>query len=75
MIEIEVRGGGQEPQALAELIASTLHGTQVSDASVVETGKLVRAQQEDAEIKRPSLHDMQTINFETIDEDCDWTDV
>jgi hypothetical protein len=74
MIEIEVRGG-QHPQALAELIASTLHGTQVADKSVVETGKMVRAQQEDAETKRPSLHDMQTVNFETIDEDCDWTDV
>lgn len=74
MIEIEVRGG-QEPQALAELIASTLHGMPVADAGVVATGKLVRAQQEDAETRRPSLHDMQTVNFETIDEDTDWTDV
>ena len=65
----------QEPQALAELIASTLHGTRVADPSVVETGKMVRAQQEDAEARRPSLHDMQTVNFETLDEDCDWTDV
>jgi hypothetical protein len=73
MIEIEVRG--QDPKALAELIASTLHGMPVSDPSMVETGKMVRAQQEDAEIKRPSLHDMQTVNFETIDEDTDWTDV
>ena len=74
MIEIEVRGG-QDPQALAELIASTLHGTQVADSSMVETGKMVRAQQEDAEARRPSLHDMQTVNFETLDEDCDWTEI
>jgi len=74
MIEIEVRGG-HEPQALAELIASTLHGTPVADSGVVETGKMIRAHQEDAEAKRPSLHDMQTVNFETIDEDTDWTDV
>jgi len=74
MIEIEVRGG-QDPQALAELIASALHGMPVADASMVETGKMVRAQQEDAEAKRPSLHDMQTVNFETIDEEADWTDV
>lgn len=73
MIEIEVRG--QDPKALAELIASTLHGMPVSDASMVETGKMVRAQQEDDEAKRPSLHDMQTVNFEKIDEDCDWTEV
>ena len=74
MIEIEVRGG-QDPQALAELIASTLHGMPVSDPRMVETGKMVRAQQEEAETKRPSLHDMQTVNFETIDEDTDWTDI
>jgi len=74
MIEIEVRGG-QEPKALAALIASTLHGTPVDDPSIVETGKRVRAEQEDEEAKRPSLHDMQTVNFETIDEDTDWTDV
>jgi len=74
MIEIEVRGG-QDPQALAELIASTLHGTQVADRSIVETGKMVRAQQEDAETKRPSLHDMQTVNFETLDEDLDFSDI
>lgn len=74
MIEIEVRGG-QDPQALAELIASALHGTPVADSSVAETGKRVRAEQEDAETRRPSLHDMQTVNFETIDEDCDWTEV
>jgi hypothetical protein len=54
---------------------ATLHGTAVSDAGLVETGKRVRAEQEDAETKRPSLHDMQTVNFETIDEDSDWTDV
>lgn len=74
MIEIEVRGG-QDPQALAELIASTLHGTPVPDPSMVETGKLVRAQQEEAEIRRPSVHDMQTVNFETLDEDIDFSDV
>jgi hypothetical protein len=74
MIAIEVRGG-QEPQALAELIASTLHGTPVADSSVVETGKIVREQQEAAEGRRPSVNDMQTVNFQTIEEDLDWTDI
>lgn len=74
MIEIEVRGG-QDPQALAELIASTLHGMPVPDPTMVETGKLVRQQLEDAETRRPSLHDMQTVNFETLDEDLDFSDV
>jgi hypothetical protein len=74
MIEIEVRGG-QDPQALAELIASTLHGTQVPDSSIVETGKMVRAQQEEAESRRPSINEMPTVNFETIDEDTDWSDL
>jgi hypothetical protein len=74
MIAIEVRGG-QEPQALAELIASTLHGMPVADSSVVETGKLVREQQEAAEGRRPSVNDMETVNFQTIEEDLDWTDI
>jgi hypothetical protein len=74
MIEIEVHGD-QPPETLADLIASTLHGVPVRDASVVETGKLVRQQREQDEDRRPSHHDMQTVNFQTIDDDLDWSDV
>ncbi len=74
MIEIEVKGGAA-PEALAELIASTLHGQPVDDATLVQTGKLVRERQEEAELARPSVHDLETVNFQTIDDDLDWSDL
>lgn len=74
MIEIEVKGGAA-PRALAELIASTLHGTPVEDEKLAETGKLVREAQESDELRRPSVHELETVNFQTLDEDLDWTEV
>lgn len=76
MIEIEVKGGC-DPQALAELIAATLHGHIPDDAQspAVTTGKLVREQQEEAERRRPSRNQIETVNFEKLDADLDWTDL
>jgi hypothetical protein len=76
MIEIEVKSG-PAPEALAELIAATLHGHpgEHADTSVATTGKLVREQQEQAELARPSVHDMETVNFQTLDDEVDWTEV
>lgn len=75
MIEIEVKGG--DPHALAELIAATLHGHVLAetDSSVATTGKLVREQQEEAERKRPSRDQIETVDFQRIDPDLDWTDL
>jgi hypothetical protein len=75
MIEIEVKGG--DPQALAELIEATLHGHIPSDAQspAITTGKLVRVQQEEAERRRPSRDQLETVNFTTIDDDSDWSDL
>jgi hypothetical protein len=76
MIEIEVKGAS-DPQALAELIAATLHGHIPGDEAspAVTTGKLVREQQEAAERRRPSHDQIETVNFSTIDDDHDWTDL
>lgn len=76
MIEIEVKGGC-DAQALAELIAATLHGHIPTDAQspASTTGKLVREQQEEAERRRPSRQQMDTVNFQTIDPENDWTDL
>ena len=74
MIEIEVKGGAA-PEALAELIASTLHGIVVPDASLVATGKRVREEKEHEEVQRPSVHDLETTNFQTIDDDLDWSEL
>jgi hypothetical protein len=76
MIEIEVKGNS-DPQALAELIAATLHGHVLNDEAspAVTTGKLVREQQEEAERRRPSHDEIETVNFSTIDDDHDWTEI
>ena len=39
------------------------------------TGKLVREQQEQAELARPSVHDMETVNFQTLDDEVDFSEV
>ena len=76
MIDIQVESDG-DPQVLAELIASTLHGHIVPDpqSSMAAVGKLVREQQEHAELTRPSRQQIETVNFAKIDDDTDWTDV
>jgi hypothetical protein len=76
MIEIQIQGGG-DPHALAELIASTLHGHPLVDPStgLAQVGKLVRERQESAERERPSRQELETVNFARIDPDDDWTDV
>ena len=76
MIDIHIHSGG-DPQALAELIASTLHGHVAPDpeSDLAAVGKLVREQQEQAESKRPSREQIETVNFATIDDENDWTDL
>ena len=74
MIEIEVKGG-HHPEALAELIESAIDGKPVKDPEAALAGQLVREQQEAAESRRPSWQQMETVNYQTIDEDEDWSDV
>lgn len=74
MIEIEVKSG-PAPEALAELIATTLHGQPSDDPGMATTGRIVRDQQEQAELARTSVHDMQTVNFQTLDEEVDFSEV
>ncbi len=74
MIDIQIDGGDQH---LSELIASTLHGHPIPDpaSSTAQVGKLVRQQQEELEVKRPSREEIETINFALLDPDTDWSDV
>ena len=76
MIDIHVDSEG-EPQVLAELIASTLHGHIAPDPQslLAAVGKLVRVQQELAELARPTRQQLETVNFAKIDDETDWTDV
>lgn len=76
MIEIEVKGT-RDPQALAELIASTLHGHPVPNpgSATAETGQWLREEQEESERTRPSHEELPTVNFATIDDDLDWSEL
>jgi len=74
VIDIQIDGGAGH---LAELIEATLHGHPVEDpgSSVAQVGRLVRQQQEELESKRPSREQIETVNFELLEDDSDWSDV
>ena len=76
MTDIEIKAG-DKPAALAELIASTLHGHIAPDplSAAATLGRLVRRSQELAEQARPSRNDAETVNFAKLDDDNDWSNV
>lgn len=76
MIDIQIKDDG-DPQVLADLIASTLHGHIAPDpqSDLAAVGKLVREELERAERKRPSRQQVETVNFAKIDDETDWSDV
>jgi hypothetical protein len=71
MINIQVTAEG-DPRALADLIESTQAAPTDQRAS---QGDFVREfiAQQDAE--RPSHDEIDTVNFQRLDDDNDWTDV
>ena len=76
MIDIQIKSGG-DPDVLAELIATTLHGhiPEDPDSDLAAVGQLVREQQEQAEVRRPSREQIETVNFAKIDDEQDFSDV
>ena len=76
MIDIHVQSHG-DPQVLAELIASTLHGHIAPDprSNLATVGKLVREHQEQDEQTRPSRQQIETVDFAKIDDEVDFSDV
>jgi hypothetical protein len=74
MIEMKINSE-RDPRALAELIASAVHGQPAADESVTQAGKQVREVQEEAELARGSWRDMSTVNFAKLDPENDWSDL
>lgn len=76
MIDIQIKDDG-DPQVLADLIASTLHGhiTPDPESDLAAVGKLVRDHQEQDERRRPSRQQIETVNFALIDDETDFSDV
>ena len=73
MIDIQIKAG-RDPQALAQLIAST-HGEEVRDPGVAQIATLVRRHQADMELLRPTPNEVETVNFHKLDAENDWSDV
>jgi hypothetical protein len=73
MIDIQIKTG-QGEKALAQMIAST-QGENVADPAVAQVGALVRDHQAEQEKARPSVNDLQTVDFQKLDAETDWSDV
>jgi hypothetical protein len=73
MIEVKIKG--RDPRLLAELIASSTDDQPSASPEVAGPGSLVRAHHELADRRRPSRHEVETVNFAKLDAEDDWSDV
>ena len=73
MLHIQVKSK-RDPHVLAELIAASEPDAQVDPKLAVEA-KLIREQRDYEERTRPSLHQLDTMNFHKLDDENDWTDL
>lgn len=73
MLYIQIKSD-RDPRVLADLIAST-ESEQPVDPKVEVEAKLVREHQAQAERDRPSWQTLDTVNFQKLDDDNDWTDI
>ena len=69
MIDIRVKSD-RDPRVLADLIAQT-HGPVAED----HVRKDVQEAREELARERPSRQEIETVNFQRLDTDNDWSDV
>ena len=74
MIHVQVKSE-KDPQALADLIASTQSDEAVIDQKLAVEATLLRHHQQQAEAARPSRQELDTVDFAKLDADNDWTDL
>jgi hypothetical protein len=63
-----------DPKALAELIASQ-ESTAPVDPKLEIEATMLREHQEQVERDRPTCHELETVNYQKLDDDNDWTDL
>ena len=73
MIDIQIKTG-RGAKALEQMIAST-QGEPVHDPAVAQVASLVRNHQAEQEKSRPSVNDLETVDFQKLDAETDWSDV
>ncbi len=74
MIELKT---AHNPRELAELIASSLPNQAPPNpgSTTDRIGKLVKQAKEQEQLDRPRWDELDTVNFQTLDEDNDWSEV
>jgi hypothetical protein len=73
MLYIQVQSK-RDPKVLAELIASTQNQAPVDPSLEIEA-KILREHQALNEAERPSWRELETVNFQKLDDDNDWSDL
>lgn len=73
MISVKVKSD-RDPRVLADLIAST-HGQQEATQVVAPEGEFLRAFIAQQDAARPAHSELETVNFQRLDDESDWTDV
>jgi hypothetical protein len=73
MLYIQIKSD-RDPKALAELIASQESNAPVDPKLEVEA-TMLREHQEQVERERPNCHELETVNYQKLDDDNDWTEL
>jgi len=75
MIEIEIKAA-HAPEALASVIATAQGDADVDPFSAVgRAATPVQSHQQAAEEARPSRNELETVDFQKLDPDSDWSDL
>jgi hypothetical protein len=73
MIYIQVKSD-RDPRVLADLIAQA-HGTEAVDEKLAVEANLVREVRQAIEAERTPRQELETVNFQRLDSENDWTDL
>lgn len=73
MIYVQVKAD-RDPRVLADLIAQT-HGGEEIDPKLEVDVRLVKAVRQHLEAERTPREELETVNFQRLDDENDWTDL
>ena len=73
MLYIQIKSD-RDPKALADLIASQESNHPVDPMLEIEA-MMLREHHEQVERDRPTCHELETVNYQKLDADNDWTEI
>ena len=74
MLYIQIKSD-RDPKVLADLIAASQESRDPVDPKLEIEATMLREHQEQVERDRPTCHELETVNYQKLDEDNDWTDL